>query len=170
MIDQVLIEIKKEFERRMIEESLSRIKRCLDILSLEEVWYRKNENTNSVGNLILHLSGNVQQYIGFGIGGLQDKRKRNDKFESRENIQKDRLYEKIKETVETANGIIQKLTIEELVLDRKVQGFSENTISVIIHVIEHFSYHVGQITFYTKYIKDENTGYYSGQNLDITSD
>ncbi|MBT8232762.1 MAG: DUF1572 family protein [Saprospiraceae bacterium] len=161
--------VKAEFERRLIEEGLTRIKKCLSMLSEKEVWHNQNKNTNSVGNLILHLSGNVTQYILSGIGDAEDLRVRDEEFDTTARISKDKLIAKIESTLHAANKTIQNIREEDLTKEIRVQGFSETTLSVIIHVIEHFSYHVGQITYYTKYIKDADTGYYEGLDLNITS-
>jgi len=76
--------IKTEFERRLNDESLHRISKCISLLSDEEIWNRPNENLVSVGNLVLHLSGNIEQYINSGIGGKTDIRNRPIEFETKQ--------------------------------------------------------------------------------------
>lgn len=161
--------IKKEFERRLIEEGLSRIIVCLDILSEDEIWHKQNGNTNSVGNLVLHLCGNVKQYIQAGIDLQKDTRVRDEEFMLSSRVSKNVLKTNIENTVKGANLVVQNLTKDTFLEKRKVQGFDENVTSIIIHVIEHFSYHVGQITFYTKYVKNTDTAYYGGLDLNVTS-
>lgn len=161
--------IKSEFNRRIIQEGLSRIERCLTELTEEQVWHKQNSNTNSMGNIILHLCGNVNQYINSGIGNFRDERNRPLEFLLSSRIGKDALIEKITAVVTNAQSIVDDLQAQSLTENRTVQGFDETVLSIIIHVIEHFSYHVGQITFYTKYIKNIDTGYYSGLDLDVTS-
>jgi len=63
---------------------------------------------------------------------------------------------------------LDRIIPSDLIEDRLVQGFDENVTSILIHVAEHFSYHVGQITYYTKYIRDVDTGYYAGLDLGVT--
>ncbi len=160
--------IKKEYHRRIIEEGYQRIIQCADLLSEEDLWYRANQNTNSIANLIMHLSGNVRQYIISGIGHAEDNRQRDLEFDF--NNRKDRIIiiNELKETVEQSNVIVSNLSMDQLTESRKVQGFDETVLSIIIHVVEHFSYHVGQITYFTKAHKDIDTGYYAGLDLNIT--
>jgi len=164
MIDTV----KKEFKRRIIDEGLSRTVKCVGELSDEQLWYKHNSNTNSIGNIILHLCGNVRQYIQTGIGKQEDIRNRPLEFLLSSRVDRKILIGKILDVVNEANAVIQNLTESELNEDREVQGFDENVLSIIIHVIEHFSYHVGQITFFTKFVNDLDTGYYAGLDLDVT--
>lgn len=160
--------VKDEFIRRMNIEGLSRIEKCLNQLTDEELWHKQNSNTNSVGNLVLHLSGNVRQYIISGVGQEKDIRERDKEFLSGSRITKEALINQIKATISESINVVNKLTQQHLTEDRRVQGFDENVLSIIIHVIEHFSYHVGQITYFTKYLKDIDTGYYAGLDLNIT--
>ncbi|MDA8692578.1 DUF1572 domain-containing protein [Saprospiraceae bacterium] len=160
--------IKKEFDRRMIEEGCQRIKQCCESLTEKELWHQANENTNSIANLIMHLSGNVRQYIISGIGSEKDMRERDLEFSNIKRKEIDVIVSELIKTVRQSSEVIHKLNLDELIESRKVQGFDETVLSIIIHVIEHFSYHVGQITYYTKATKNIDTGYYSGLDLNIT--
>jgi len=160
--------IKKEYHRRIIEEGFHRIEKCVSLLSEDEIWYRPNENSNSVGNLIMHLSGNVKQYVVSGIGRQPDDRERDKEFDIDNRKEKNVIIGELRKVVFESNGVIDKLTAAQLTEDRKVQGFDESVLSIIIHVIEHYSYHVGQITYFTKARKDIDTGYYAGLDLNIT--
>ena len=169
MTDNLLSIIKKEFERRMIEESFARIKKCSKILNEEEFWRKPNNNSNSVGNLVLHLTGNIRQYVLTGIDGQADIRDRDQEFINENNIKKEEAVSHLKQVLLDANSVIKNLNKEALTESRGVQGFEESVMSIIIHVIEHMSYHVGQITYYTKLIKDIDTGYYAGLDLNAKS-
>lgn len=161
--------IKEEFERRVISEGLTRIRRCIDLLDEERLWYKHNNNTNSAGNIVLHLCGNVRQYIISGIGGQPDERKRDKEFLLSSRTSKAALVERISDVLIESNRVVSSLSKEDMTTNKLVQGFEETVLSIIIHVIEHLSYHVGQITYYTKYVNDIDTGYYEGQDLNITS-
>lgn len=163
----VLDIIKKEFELRVIKESLARIEQCLGILSQEQIWHRQNANTNPIGNLVLHLEGNIRQYIISGVGGEKDVRVRAEEFVGGYSLTAEELIEKIKPTLVLANEAVQLLSFGQLDEEVTIQGFPHTRLSAIIHVIEHLSYHVGQITYYTKYVQDVDTAYYGGLNLDI---
>ena len=78
--EEITRALKKEVRRRLFEECLPRIEICLNKLSEEQVWWRPNKESNSIGNLILHLEGNVRQWILTGIGGEADNRKRDSEF------------------------------------------------------------------------------------------
>lgn len=169
MTNKVLQIVQEEFERRLLEESFSRIKKCSLELSEEEFWRKPNRNSNSVGNLVLHLTGNIKQYINTGIGGEEDIRQRDEEFDEANKVKKDIAVSRLKEVLLSAKTIVDKLSMEVLSEQRKVQGFEESVLSIIIHVIEHMSYHVGQITYYTKLIKDIDTRYYAGLDLNSKS-
>jgi len=160
--------VKSEFHLRVIEESLARIEQCLDTLSQEEIWYKHNANTNSIGNLVLHLEGNIRQYIISGVGGTADIRVRDKEFQSGYSLSSEELVTKLTTTLYDANETVSKISLEELTEEVTIQGFPHTRLSAILHVIEHLSYHVGQITFYTKYVKDVDTAYYGGLDLNVT--
>src|SRR4026209_2602342 len=72
-------------------EYLPKIERCLERLTDEQIWWRANEESNSIGNLVLHLCGNARQWIISGVGGQPDARVRDTEFQQREVISRDRL-------------------------------------------------------------------------------
>ena len=144
-----------------------RIETCLNLLSEVEVWHKPNSSSNSIGNLILHLSGNITQYILSALGGEEDNRNRDLEFSERGILDKTGLLSKIKSTAEKAESIIKGLTEEQLLKNYEVQGFTLSGIAIIIHVVEHYSYHTGQITLLTKLLKDTDTGFYKNMDLNI---
>jgi uncharacterized damage-inducible protein DinB len=148
-----------------LEENTLRIEKCLMQLSNQEVWKRPNRNSNSVANLVLHLCGNITQYILSSLGGNPDFRVRDEEFVAREGYTRDQLLDKIKTTVNNAAEIIRNLVRKELLHEREVQGFSLTGIGIIVHVVEHYSYHTGQIAFWTKLLKDTDLGFYAGVDL-----
>lgn len=155
----------EETHRRIIEESIPRIKKCLTTLSEKEIWFKSNDNSNSVGNLVLHLCGNVQQWIGSGLGKLSDNRTRDWEFEEKGPLPNSELIKKLDSIISLFNEILPKISDEDLLRKYKVQIYEESGVSILVHVIEHFSYHTGQITYFTKWRKDMDMGYYSGKNL-----
>ena len=155
-----------EFKRRVEQESIFRIKKCLTLLDEEEVWYQHNPKVNSVGNLVLHLTGNARQWIISGVGGLPDTRQRDAEFEQKGHKSKAELQAMLEELAHDMNQVLAKITPEQLLDVRAVQVFEETILAILIHVIEHFSYHTGQITYLTKLIKEIDTNYYG--DLDLT--
>jgi uncharacterized damage-inducible protein DinB len=148
-----------------MEENTPRIEKCLLQLSDSEVWKRPNSHSNSIGNLILHLSGNITQYIISSIGGKTDNRIRDEEFTAVEGYSKAALLHKLKATVTDAINVIRHMTQDELMREREVQGFRLTGTGIIIHVVEHYSYHTGQIAFWTKLLKDKDLGFYEDADL-----
>lgn len=157
---------KKEAIFRM-DENLPRIRICLNKLTEDQVWTKPNSTTNSIGNLVLHLCGNITQYIQSSLGGAKDERVRSVEFVAHKTLNKEALYLKIEQVVKSANEVIQKLPLEDLEEVRYVQGFEMSGVGNIIHVVEHFSYHTGQIAFLTKMLVDEDLGFYADMDLDV---
>ncbi|MBI5917740.1 MAG: DUF1572 family protein [Bacteroidetes bacterium] len=158
----------QEVRRRLMDESVPRIKKCLAELTEAEIWYRPNENSNSVGNLVLHLCGNVRQWLLSGMGGYPDHRVRQAEFDERGPFPTSALLRHLDELMVEVDQVLNKLTAAQILQPVDVQGFEENGVSVLVHIVEHFSYHTGQITYFVKWRKNINTGYYDGLNLDVT--
>jgi uncharacterized damage-inducible protein DinB len=160
--------LTSEWTRRIRTEGLERIRVCLDRLSAEQVWDRPNDSSNAIGNLILHLAGNVRQWICAGIGGHRDVRDREHEFANREPRSRADLLDTLTGAVDDAERVIEALTKDALEQTYRVQCYTESGVSILIHVIEHFSYHVGQITWQTKALIDDDLGYYAGDDLNQT--
>jgi len=157
--------VVKEFERRVFEESYARIFKCLSLLSEEYVWFTPNRQVASAGNLILHLCGNARQWILSGIGGRPDNRDRDQEFIPQQNIRKSDLVFLLENLKVNIRMVLREMPEAKLTEPCYIQGFDETGFSALIHVIEHFSYHTGQITTLTKVITNKDTGYYHGLNL-----
>jgi uncharacterized damage-inducible protein DinB len=158
----------KEFITQSIlrfEENTPKIERCLSEITEEELWHRPNASSNSIGNLLLHLCGNITQYVLSGLGNVEDKRERDKEFTSTAVLTKTELLTKLKSTVDAAVSIFKNLKEDEILRERSVQGYQLSAIGIIIHVVEHYSYHTGQIIFWTKLIKDKDLGFYSSLDL-----
>ena len=151
---------------RLMKESLPRIRSCMSQLSTDQVWWRPNESSNSIGNLVLHLNGNVNQWIGNGLGQQPDHRRRQTEFDERTPLDKETLMELLNSTMLSAQQIIGSVTPEDLLTKRPVQTFEETGISILIHVTEHFSYHTGQIAYITKMLTDKSLDFYAGITLE----
>ena len=162
-------EIIKEVRRRLLEESVPRLKKCLAQLSEAEIWYRPNEETVSVGNLVIHLCGNVRQWLLSGIGKAPDHRKRDDEFTEKGPIPTDKLIADLDIVMQEVEVLLGNLAPEVLIEKHRVQGFDETGIGILMHVVEHFSYHVGQVTYYVKSTKNMDMKFYDGQDLNKTN-
>ena len=149
-----------DFSVRKLELLVSRIEHCLGCLTEEQVWARGGENENAVGNLVLHLCGNVRQWIVSGVGGKEDIRDRDSEFDARAGVPTTELAARLRATVTQAVAVIEHVTAERL-LDRIiVQHYDVSVAEAILHVVEHFSMHTGQIVFATKMMTEADLGFY----------
>ena len=165
----ILIEKFLEACIKHLEENPPRIQKCLDQISEEECWQKPNSQTNSIGNLLLHLCGNITQYIIAGLGGATDNRRRDDEFAASGGWSKSELLEKITGVTREAVSVVKGLSADQLVNGRSVQGFQLTGFGIVIHVVEHYSYHVGQIAQWTKLLSEKDLGFYADLDLNITS-
>lgn len=151
-----------------MKENLPRIKTCIDQLSETEVWQKPVPAGNSMANLLLHLRGNITQYILSGLGGQPDHRVRDEEFAAEGGMDKATLLDTLTGTIHHAVAVIDAASEEELLRVRTVQGFELSGIGIIIHVTEHLSYHTGQIALFTKMLRNTDLGFYKGVDLNIT--
>lgn len=144
-----------------LDQLSGRIETCLGRLTPEQVWMRGAENQNAVGNLVLHLNGNVRQWILTGIGGAPDHRIRDEEFSARGGMGTEALGRLLRGTVEEALAIIRSLPHERLVERITIQGYDVTVLEAIFHVVEHFSGHTSQIIYVAKMLTGEDLGFYS---------
>jgi len=137
-------------ERLLAKEFLPHIVKSLEMLGEEDIWWRPNEASNSAGNLVLHLSGNVRQWIVSGLGGAADVRKRDWEFAQRGPVPRRELLARLRKTVAEARRVLRKLTATDLKRKHTIQGFQVTGLEAVSHVYEHFSHHAGQIVYITK--------------------
>lgn len=165
--------VQDEFKAQAIfrlRENVPRIEKCFALLTEEEAWHPPNPTSNSMANLILHLCGNIRQYIVSSLGKTEDVRQRDIEFSTRSGYSKTELIDKITNTIEEAASVIESATAEDLMQARLVQGFEMTGIGIVIHVVEHLTYHVGQIAYYTKFLKNKDLGFYADLDLNIKND
>ncbi len=149
------------FSAGKLTQLSGRIQDCLGRLSSEQIWMRNTGNENSVGNLVLHLCGNVGQWIGSGVGGKPDTRQRDSEFAARGGAE---LRNRLDTTIAEAAAIIRNLPIARLSERTTIQKYDVTIMEAIYHVVEHFSQHTGQIIFATKLLTGQDLGYYKHLN------
>ena len=137
-----------------------KIERCLEKLTDEQIWWRPNEESNSIGNLILHLCGNARQWIVAGVGFEVDTRVREAEFEQREVIARGELLTLLRSTLADVEKVLRALDPTTLVARRRIQGHDVDILEAISHVTEHFSMHAGQILLLTKLLTKEALHFY----------
>lgn len=139
-----------EARRHFMQEYLPWLRTCLAALSEAEVWWRPNEKSNSIGNLVLHLCGNIRQWVIHGLGEAADERNRPAEFAARESCSKAELLQQLESTLAAVDAVLANLSLEKLTAPCVIQGFNVTGLGAIFHVVEHFSYHTGQIIYITK--------------------
>lgn len=148
-----------------LNEYTQRIQTCLQHLTEEEVWHKPNAASNSVANLILHLCGNMTQYVLSSLGGLPDERQRDLEFSTTGGLTKEELFAQLSTVVTSVTEVIQQQDEASLLQTRTVQGFQKTGIAIILHITEHYSYHTGQIALLTKLMTNQDLGFYKGLDL-----
>lgn len=148
-----------------MEEKLTHFEKAMTQVSEADVWKRPNPSSNSIGNIIIHLCGNITQYIISSLGEQPDIRERDAEFAAQGGMTKAELLAKLQSTVQQANQVIKQLDQDRLLDIRSVQAYQFSAIGIILHVVEHFSYHTGQITFWVKLLKDVDLNLFAGVNL-----
>jgi uncharacterized damage-inducible protein DinB len=144
-----------------LEKHLGRIEDCVGKLTSEQFWTRYGENQNAIGNLVLHLTGNVRQWILSGVGGAPDTRVRQVEFSTRTPAPAADLMKTLRTTVEEATAVIRGLSAEALMQRITVQGYEVTKLEAVYHVVEHFSGHSFQIIFATKLLTGADLEFYA---------
>ena len=141
------IEASRVFLR---DDFLPKLLHCVERLSDDDLWWRPNEASNSIGNLVLHLCGNVRQWIVASIGGAEFKRNRDGEFDARGPIPKAELMASLKQVLGEVDAVLAQLEAGQLMGRLKIQTYDVSTLQAVYHVVEHFSYHLGQILYIYK--------------------
>lgn len=157
--------IIKEFEKHVFNESYERIYKCLALIGEKDVWQSPNSAIPSIGNLILHLCGNARQWILAGLGDREDNRRREDEFKVHPNIKKAELVFLLENLKVNLKQTLEDLDVNAMEREYRIQGFKTTGFSILVHVLEHFSYHTGQITTLTKWITNRETRFYGDIDL-----
>jgi uncharacterized damage-inducible protein DinB len=137
------------------------MRQCVESLTQEQLWWRPNEASNSVGNLLLHLNGNVRQWLVVSFRELEDTRNRPVEFSTQEGASAAELLGKLGQTLEEASEVLSRLTPADLLRRYNIQGYDVSGLEAVYKVVEHFMLHYGQILYITKMLRKEDLGYYS---------
>jgi uncharacterized damage-inducible protein DinB len=144
-----------KFSADKLTQFADRIETCVGKLSDDQIWARGHESSNAIGNLMLHLNGNVRQWIIGALGGTPVERDRDSEFAARGGI-----TPPLRETVQQAAQVISSLTTEQLTRTYEIQNYPVSGVEAVYHVVEHFAEHTGQIIFATKLLTGEDLGFY----------
>ena len=158
-------ELFLDFSRKKLETQYwPRLRVCVESLTDEQIWSRPNQASNSIGNLLLHLNGNVRQWLVAPFSGLADDRDRPAEFATVGGISGSVLMEKLAVTIAQGLEVIARLTEAELLSDYEIQGYHVTGVHVRYQVIEHFGLHYGQIAYVTKMLLGQDLGFYRELN------
>jgi len=144
----------------LLGDYLPKIERCLEMLTDDQIWWRANDESNSIGNLILHLCGNARQWIICGVGGQPDHRNRDTEFAQRGVIARDELLTLLGSTLAEVDTTLRTFDPARLLEYRKIQGNDVELLYAIFHVTEYFSMHTGQIIMLTKMLTASDLRFY----------
>jgi hypothetical protein len=136
--------------RNTLEVGMRKIEHCVGQLNDQQLWWRPRPEMNSIANLMLHLSGNLRQWIVSGVGGAKDVRNRPLEFSDRSIRPKGEIIDVLKKTVAEADAALARLKADQLVSPRRIQGFDTSVIAAIIDTIPHFRGHVQEIIHITR--------------------
>jgi hypothetical protein len=133
-----------------LTSALARIKHCLAQLSDEQVWWRSPPGLNSIGNLILHLCGNVRQWIVAGLGGAADVRDRPGEFAERGPIPIEELLRRLDTAISEAKRVLAGLSAGPLLEVRHIQEFDVTGLAALFDCVPHFRGHTQEIIHLTR--------------------
>ncbi len=134
----------------LTDEYRIKIRRAVEAMPDGTLWWRPNEASNSVGNLLLHLEGNVRQWIVAGIGGATDTRDRSAEFAARESATAADLLARLDAVLDEADAVLASLDERALLEPRAIQGRDVIVLDAVYQVVQHFALHSGQIFFIAK--------------------
>lgn len=150
-----------ESRRLLTADYLPKIERSIAELGDDDIWWRPNEASNSIGNLVLHLCGNVHQWIVGGVGNRPVTRDRQREFDQRAPIARAELLARLRSVLAEADDVLAGVTAAELGQRRTIQEYDVTVMGAIYHVIEHFSMHTGQIIYVSKLRGGRDLGLWS---------
>jgi hypothetical protein len=151
-----------EFSRnKLLNQYWPRLRKAVEPLSEEQIWWRPNPASNSIGNLVLHLNGNVWQWLVASFNRLNDERGRPAEFSATGDLSAADLLARLEQTIDEAAKVLARLTSEELLATWQIQGYTVSGLAAVYQVVEHFGLHYGQILYVTKMQEGRDLGFYS---------
>ena len=141
--------------RHRLTEGFKKIQHCVDQLTQEQVWWRPHESMNSIANVLLHLCGNLEQWLINGIGELPDNRDRPAEFADRSETSKEELLRQLEETLQRVDETLASVSAESLLAPRRIQGFDLTVLGAIFDAVPHFSGHVQETIYVTRTLLGE---------------
>jgi uncharacterized damage-inducible protein DinB len=158
--DSIAEAFLEQAQTHLTVDFLPKLRACVELLESEQLWWRPNPASNSIGNLLMHLEGNVRQWILTGVDGQADVRNRPEEFSSRQGESGSALLRRLERTVHEAVAAMRRLRRDDLLEVKTIQGYRVTCLQAVFHVVEHFSYHTGQIVFVAKQLTGRDLRFY----------
>jgi len=159
--DSNLSELFLTFSKdKLLNQYWPRLQTIVGSLTDDQIWWRPNSACNSIGNLLLHLNGNVRQWLVASFNKHEDARNRPAEFQERRRIPGKALVERLGQTIDAASEVLNRLTPGELAATYKIQGYTVSGLAAIYQVVEHFGLHYGQIVYISKALRGQDLGFY----------
>ncbi len=146
---------------KLMKEYLPKLRAAVAGLSDEDIWWRTHETNNSIGNLMLHLAGNATQWIISSLGEQSYSRDRDREFAEREEIPVSELLERLESALKGADAVLATFPVDRLSQTYSVQTYEVTAMDAMLHVVEHFSYHLGQIVYIAKLRSGKDLKFYN---------
>ena len=146
--------------KKLFNEWWPRMRSTVEKLSEEQLWWRPNDASNSIGNLLLHLNGNVRQWIVTSFHHEQDRRDRPAEFAEKAGGPPEVVLARLGTTMDEAAEILTRLTEEDLLAPMEIQGYHVTGLVAVYQVVEHFGLHYGQIVYIAKALEGKDLGFY----------
>jgi hypothetical protein len=162
-----LAQLFLEFSRKkLFGQYWPRLKECVAPLSDEQIWWRPNPASNSIANLLLHLNGNVGQWLVASFNRREDNRDRPAEFAAANRLAKEELLARLGATLYEAALTLARLTTNNLLAPYEIQGYRVHGLDAVYQAVEHFGLHYGQIAYVAKCLTGNDLGFY--KELDKT--
>ena len=145
---------------KLVNQYWPRLRKCVEPLNDEQIWWRPNAASNSIGNLILHLNGNVRQWLVDSFNQVEDQRDRRAEFAAAGQVSGAALLERLGQTIAEGATVLDRLAEADLVTPYEIQGYHVHGLDAVYQVVEHFGLHYGQIAFITKMLTEQDLGFY----------
>lgn len=163
--DSQLASLFLEYSRqRLFGRFWPRMKECVASLTEQQIWWRPNDASNSIGNLLLHLDGNVRQWLVDSFNKSEDRRNRPAEFAAQSGLVAADLLTRLGATLDEAAKVLDRLTVDELLAPYEIQGYHVRGLDAVYQVVEHFALHYGQIVYITKSLLAKDLGFYKELN------
>jgi len=140
--------------RDLVVDYANQIRACVAELNDEQIWWRPNPTSNSIGNLVLHLCGNLSHFIIKGVGGRPYERQRSAEFSEQGPIPKDELLTRFKSVIDSVTEVFDELTAERLTEHNDQTEMKMSNYHLVMYMTMHFALHTGQVIYITKMLRE----------------